>query len=191
MKAILFDCFGVLVTDGWLPFKNEHFGHDEKLFEQATDITAQANRGLIGQKDFINHVAELAGVPFEEVAHAVSRNVPNEELFAYIRELKKSYKIGFLSNIAANYLDRMFTPEHLELFDATSLSFENGYVKPQPEAYQAMAERLEVEPEDCVMIDDQQHNVAGARDAGMQGILYENFEQLKPELEAILADSKN
>lgn len=191
MKAILFDCFGVLVTDGWLPFKNQHFGHDKELFNQASDITAQANRGLISQKDFIHQVAELAEVPVEEVAHAVSQNVPNEELFSYIRELKKNYKIGFLSNIAANYLDRMFTPEHLELFDATSLSFENGYVKPQPEAYQAMAERLEVEPEHCVMIDDQQHNVAGAREAGMQGILYENFEQLKADLSTVLADSKN
>jgi HAD superfamily hydrolase (TIGR01509 family) len=187
ISAIFFDCFGVLVTDAWLPFKAEHFGHDKDLFEQASDITKQANTGLISQQDFIDQIADLSGIPSEQVGRSIARNVPNEELFAYIRELKKEYKIGFLSNIAADYLNRMFTPEQLALFDSFSLSFENGYVKPQPEAYRLAAEEIGVEPTECIMVDDQERNVTGAREAGMQAVLYKNFAGFKKDLSVILA----
>ena len=187
IKAVFFDCFGVLVTDAWLPFKERHFGHDPTLFEQASEITRQANRGLIGHQDFISRVAELSGVPAGEVAQIIGRNVPNEQLFDYIRELKKKYKVGFLSNIAADYLDRMFTPDHLALFDKFMLSFESGYVKPEPEAYQEAADQLHLIPEECVMIDDQERNVLGARVAGMQAILYESVGQVKKDLDRMLS----
>lgn len=192
VKAILFDCFGVLVTDAWLPFKARHFGHDPALYEEASDISQQANLGVISHDDFVNKIAGLSGKSFKEVERVMSSNVPNEPLFDYIRELKKTYKIGFLSNIAADYLNRMFTPEQLGLFDATSLSFENGYVKPQPEAYEEMARRLDADASQCVMIDDQERNITGAREAGMQAILYENLDQLKTDLNKLLAaDTKD
>ena len=44
----------------------------------------------------------------------------------------------------------------------------DGVMKPDPAAYLLMAERLGVEPRDCVFIDDQPVNCAGAQAVGMQ-----------------------
>lgn len=179
------------MTDAWLPFKDRHFSSDQAKYQQATDITKQANQGMISHKDFVDQIGELAGVPPTAVGRAISRNLPNEPLFEYMSGLKEHYKIGLLSNIAGDYLDRMFTPEQRQVFDETSLSFENGYVKPQPQAYRLMAQKLGVEPDECVMVDDQEHQVAGARQVGMAAVLYENFDQFRSELEKLLADPKS
>ena len=188
LKAIIFDCFGVLATEGWLPFKAKHFGNDPELAEQASNIIHRADRGLISHEAAIAQIAALAGISPTEFKRAVDRNVPNQPLFAYLRTLKTKYKLGFLSNISANYLAQIFTPAHLELFDAITLSFESGFIKPQPEAFNRAARELGVEMAECVMVDDRERNVTGARAAGMQTVLYQDVEQLKRELDKLSAN---
>jgi HAD superfamily hydrolase (TIGR01509 family) len=66
-------------------------------------------------------------------------------------------------------IDGLFTPEELEsLFDVVVLSSEVGMVKPHPEIYELVAERLGVASGECIMIDDLPTNTAGAEAAGMQ-----------------------
>jgi putative hydrolase of the HAD superfamily len=187
IKAIVLDCFGVLVTEAWLPFKAEYFGKDKAKYQAATDLTVRANRGLISHEDFLAGAAELAGISYEAAAAYISRNVPNEPLFEYLRELKPHYKLGFLSNVAADYLSRMFTPEHLALFDVIALSYKTGHVKPEIGAYTDVAERLGVKPQEALMVDDQERNTTGAVEAGMHAILYKNVDKLKAELGPLLA----
>ncbi|HUY85075.1 MAG TPA: HAD family phosphatase [Candidatus Dormibacteraeota bacterium] len=186
VKAVIFDCFGVLATEAWLSFKAKYFGRDSELFGQATEISWQADRGLISYDDFIQAIARLARITPAETLRAIRRNVPDEELFAYIKELKPDYKLGLLSNVADNYLHQIFTKEHLALFDALVLSYRNGFIKPQPEAFINAAKELEVGVEECVFIDDQERNVNGAREAGMRAILYHDAAQLRKELGASL-----
>jgi putative hydrolase of the HAD superfamily len=186
IKAIIFDCFGVLTTEAWLVFKAKHFGHDPKLIKQATGISKQADAGLISRDDEVEKTASLAGISPEEFKDAVNQNVPDEELFEYIRELKLEYKIGMLSNISDNYLHHMFSQEQLGLFDAVTLSYKTGFVKPQLAAYGAAARDLGVETTECIMIDDLERNVAGAREAGMQAVLYKNVAQLRQDLAKLL-----
>jgi HAD superfamily hydrolase (TIGR01509 family) len=76
------------------------------------------------------------------------------------------------------------------LFDVVVVSGEVGFAKPDREIYHHTADLLEVEPAECVFIDDRQAYVSGAEQAGMQAILYQDFEQMKTELEKILANPK-
>ncbi len=186
IKAIIFDCFGVLATEAWLPFKAQYFGKDPVLFDQASQLANQANSGLIGYEEFIKSVAKLAGIDSTIVHQAMTCNVPNSELFDYIRGLKTDYKIGFLSNIAGDRLGEIFTAEQLALLDVIALSYKTGLIKPQAEAYLGIARQLDVAAEDCVFVDDQERQVTGARQAGMRAILYQDFEQFRPALETIL-----
>lgn len=186
VKAVIFDCFGVLATEAWLPFKAKYFAHDPELFKQATEIGRQADRGLIGYGDFMTAIAGLAGITPAEAANAIERNVPNEPLFSYIKTLKKNYKLGLLSNVAGDYLRRIFSGEQLAMFDALTLSYKNGYIKPQPEAFASAAKELGVQLDECAFVDDQQRHVNGARAAGMHAILYKDFESFKDELEKLL-----
>jgi HAD superfamily hydrolase (TIGR01509 family) len=188
IKAIIFDCFGVLTTEGWLPFKAKYFQGDAELNRQATELNQRADAGLISHQDFLEAVAELANVTPAEVSAAIDVNMANEQLFDYIAtHLKSKYKIGFLSNAAANWLKELFTREQLKLFDAISLSYEKGFIKPYPEAYEVIAGQLMLPVEACVLVDDQERHCAGARAAGMQAVLYKDFEQMKGDLEQILA----
>lgn len=186
IKAILFDCFGVLATDAWLPFKKQYFGNDPKLYRQASDLVSQANSGLIDYETFISSVADLAGVDSATVHRAITRNVPNDELFDYIRELKQDYKIGFLSNIAGDRLKQIFTADQLALLDVIELSYKTGFIKPQAEAYRNIAQQLGVAVDECVFVDDQERQVAGAHQIGMPAILYQDFEQFRTSLDRLL-----
>lgn len=191
IQAVIFDCFGVLVTEGWLAFKTEHFGHDKNLFEESTDISGRADAGLISHEEAVRLTSDLAGVTPEEFTRAVFKNVPNKPLFNYIIELKDDYKIGMLSNASGNWLEQLFTPDQIALFNAVKLSYELGYVKPDPRAYIAIAEALATDPKECIFVDDIESQLDGARQTGMKTVLYENFEQTRDELENLLADSKS
>ncbi len=186
IKAIIFDCFGVLASDGWIPFRVEHFGDKPGLLEVAMSLNKQVDVGLADYDDFIKKVAELAGVSAKATKKAIESNVPDEQLFAYIPTLKRRYKIGMLSNAGDNWLDEIFKPAHVALFDAVALSYETGVIKPNERAYEIIVDRLGVEPNECVFIDDQPRFVTGAQDVGMQAILYTNFAQCRSDLEKLL-----
>jgi HAD superfamily hydrolase (TIGR01509 family) len=189
IEAIIFDCFGVLATDGWLPFKRKYFGHDHGLTQRATNLNKKVDAGLASYDDFITEMAQMAKITPKEALQAIE-NVPNEPLFAYIKELKTTCKIGLLSNAGANWLNHIFTDEQVALFDAVALSYETGYIKPRPEAYNAITERLGVPSEACVFIDDQPSYGQGATELGMHFIVYKDAEQVERDLRVLLADSK-
>ncbi|HVA10894.1 MAG TPA: HAD family phosphatase [Candidatus Dormibacteraeota bacterium] len=186
VKAVIFDCFGVLATEAWRPFKAKHFAHDPELFKQASEISWQADRGLISYADFMRAVADLAGITPAEAAKAIERNVPNEPLFTYVKKLKTDYRLGLLSNVADDYLRHIFTKDQLALFDAIILSYQSGFIKPQPEAFANAANQLGVTAAECVFIDDQERNIAGAKEVGMAAILYDDVPALKQELNKLL-----
>jgi HAD superfamily hydrolase (TIGR01509 family) len=63
------------------------------------------------------------------------------------------------------------------------VSCELGLRKPDPRVYREVVQRLAVEAERCVFVDDRERNVAAAREAGMVGVL---FEGAGPLLESLL-----
>lgn len=186
ISAIIFDCFGVLMTDAWLPFKAKAFGHDPDLLEQATNLNKRADAGLIDYREFLTSIAELASITVLEAKSIIGNNVANESLFAYIEELKKDYQIGLLSNASGNWLAEMFTPQQVAAFDAIALSYETRHIKPDPRAYEVIAERLGLPVEECVLVDDQERCCGGARATGMKAILYRDVDQTRAELEQLL-----
>jgi putative hydrolase of the HAD superfamily len=187
IRAIIFDCFGVLTTDGWLPFKRKYFSHDPVVEAEATDLNKRVDAGLMSYEDFMVAIANLAQVPYEEARKAVEDNVGDDELFDYIAgELRPKYKLGLLSNAGANWLDKLFAKEQVALFDAVALSYETSFVKPDPRAYLTIAKRLGVEPQECIFIDDQERYCTAAREAGMQAIVYTSSKQLQTELAPLL-----
>jgi HAD superfamily hydrolase (TIGR01509 family) len=186
IKAIIFDCFGVLTTEAWLSFKTKYFGRDAALFEQASSISWQADRGEITYDDFMKTIAGLAGITPAEAIRAIARNVPDEQLFTYIGELKADYKVGLLSNVAGDYLHNIFSKDQLAVFDAIALSFESGFIKPEKQAFEIIVKQLDVAMAECVFIDDQARNVQGAVRAGLEALLYRDVATLRQELGQLL-----
>lgn len=187
IKAIIFDCFGVLAEDAWLPFKRQYIGDNIELANQVGDLGKQNEYGLIANDEYFAQTAELISVDEATLREVLGRRVPNEELFAHIRtELKPKYKIGLLSNANYDVTKELFTPEQAELFDATVMSFECKLIKPDERMFQLTADRLGVLPDECLFIDDVERYCVAAEEFGMQTILYEDIIKLKPQLAQLL-----
>lgn len=191
IRAIIFDCFGVLYIDPSKSFYEQHVPNYHKIFELLKDIDRQHDYGFISKREHNQQVAELSGLAVEFInAHIDDEHKRNDQLLDSIKELRKTYKIGMLSNINPGGMDTFFTTrEREELFDAVVLSGEVGLTKPHPYIFQMMADRLGVSPGECVMIDDLEENCAGADAAGMETIHYLNNTQVLADLKKLLSQS--
>lgn len=186
-KAIIFDCFGVLVESSLIPFNNRHFSGDTNKLETSAALDNAANKGDITHPQFVEKVSNLAGISVEQANQELDTNPPNVRLLTYIKEvLKPHYKIGFLSNASDNWLASLFTPDQLALFDDFVLSYEHGMAKPEAAIYGLAAKRLGVAAADSIFIDDVPAYCDAARKFGMQSIVYSRFETFKTELETLL-----
>ncbi len=100
--------------------------------------------------------------------------------------LRSRYHIGLLSN-ATRLLARDVArePRFAGLFDAVVISAIEGFRKPEPEAFLIAAQRLNLPPDACVLIDDKVRNTEAAQEAGMHAVLYENALQTERALQAL------
>ena len=175
IKSIIFDCFGVLTTDGWKQVREEYFANDSALLNHSLDIDKAVNAGMMEYDDFIAEISEMTGLAVDEVRKRLNGSAPNKILFEFIRdELQGKYKIGLLSNAAANWLNDLFEPWQVELFDETVLSYEAGTVKPDPAIYRMITNKLGVMPEECVFIDDSERYCVAAADLGITSIYHQD-----------------
>ncbi|MDZ7744402.1 MAG: HAD family phosphatase [Candidatus Saccharibacteria bacterium] len=188
IKAIIFDCFGVLTTDTWRAFI-------DSLPESAdTNAARETHRaydaGLLDKETAAEQIKQATGSTFTELEDIrVENTIKNEQLLIYIKQLKPRYKIGLLSNVATPWItDSFLTPDEQELFDAMVFSYETGMTKPDPQIFELVCKKLNVEPQEAVMIDDIERYCEAARDIGMQAVVYRDLKQLKQELKRILAD---
>jgi len=187
IKAILFDCFGVLAEDGWTPFKRKYIAHDPELALEVADLGKQTDLGIIGYEQMIEQISELVQVKPDLLRGAVERKIPNQELFSFIMaELKPRYKIGLLSNANYDVLNQLFTPEQASVFDTSVISFEAQLTKPDSRMFELAASRMGVQPEECLFIDDVERYCQAAEDIGMQTIWYQSCEQIIADLQLLI-----
>jgi len=113
----------------------------------------------------------------------------DEDLANYIRNLRRQYKTGVISNAMDGA--RRFLVEEAKIsnaFDSLTYSYEVGIMKPDAQIFQAALRSLQVSAQESVFIDDFEHNILGARAIGMQAILFRSPQQVVPDLQAVLRD---
>ncbi len=188
IKAIIFDCFGVLIGRGFHATYRIAGGDPERDNDFIKDMLDRANLGQISEDAFHEAITARLGMSLDAyhqvVANAEQQNL---ELLDYIVQLRKTYKTAILSNVNRGVLEYRFSQEQLQkCFNVIVASGEVGIVKPDPAIYHLAADKLGVEPEACIFIDDHEQYCRAARDVGMQAILYKDFPQVKTELEQLL-----
>ncbi len=172
IRAIVFDCFGVLygasleVLVAMAPAGKA---------QEVRDINSAKDYGYITNREYLAQIAAALDMTPDEVNDVIRRrHLPNEALIAEVARLKTHYKIGLLSNIGDEVFETLFDGRAKELFDEVVLSYREGVAKPNPEAFRLIAQRLDVPPEECVMVDDIAANCEGAEVIGMHPILHTN-----------------
>lgn len=108
---------------------------------------------------------------------------PIEPMVALAESLKNRLPRLLLSNTNAIHMDYVF--EHysfLRDFDAHVLSHEVGLLKPDPTIYRHAVTKYGLTVARTVFIDDISANAEAARQAGLQAIHFQNFDQARAEL---------
>lgn len=189
IKAIIFDCFGVIVGKGF-NYTYRAAGGDPKADQQfIRDRLGQAHLGVISEEEFNVSIREHLDKTEEEWKTATKKaQRADPKILSYIAELKKDYKTALLSNSYLEVLIKRIGQDYLnQCFDAIVCSAEVGLIKPDPEIYKLTTKRLNVEPNECVFIDNYLPYVNAAIDTGMQGVHYTDLASLKESLKTILS----
>ena len=83
--------------------------------------------------------------------------------------LRKHYKVAALSNTEKPSVEH-FLAHRSNLFEVKVFSCDEGIIKPDGQLFERCVQRLDVEPQEAVLIDDRTENVAGARAVGAEGM---------------------
>ncbi len=186
IKAIIFDCFGVITTDSWRAFCDTL---SPDLLQEARGLNKQRDLGLIDHQTFIADISMLTNQEQNDIDQLLKNEVvKNDALLQYVAELKKQgFKIGMLSNIASNWIrDTLLTLKEQELFDEMIFSYEVGMAKPDPRIFLLACERLRVSTHEAVLVDDIDTYCEAARSEGLEAVVYSDLNQLKAELNLLL-----
>lgn len=145
-------------------------------------------RGEVSPEEFEQRLAaELRMADGSEVAaegllsRMFSGFTPVEEMYHLVRRARRQgVRTCLLSNSWGNGY-----PRHLfaDTFDAIVISGEVGMRKPEPEIFAHATELLGLPAEECVFVDDVEHNIKAARALGMRTILHRDPEQTRARLE--------
>jgi len=145
-----------------------------------TTILSDFSRVILNPKDK-NYTGTLNGL-HKELSEK-NENYPffdyfefNDEILNVYRQLKTKYSVNiFTTGTIQN------TPEVRQVIDPifehiyTAKDF--GLDKKQPEAYLFIAKKLNKKPSEILFIDDQQANIDAAKKAGLNTILYTDFQE--------------
>lgn len=188
IKAIIFDCFGVLTTDLLMEFTSTL---PANVMSGVHELIHKRSSGQLSRDKFVNELSFLTNHSKHEINKVTTPGgVKNIKLLKLIEDLKNNkYKIGLLSNVGSDWVKKEFlTDIEQKLFDDILLSYEVNLIKPDPLIFKLAAERLDVKTNECVLIDDIESYCLAAKKEGMQTITYKTFENTKQELESILSN---
>jgi beta-phosphoglucomutase len=90
-----------------------------------------------------------------------------DDLLHYLKLNKVPFSLGSASKNARLILE---TLDLIDLFDAIVDGNDVSTAKPDPEVFLIAAQKLGVQPEDCIVIEDAQAGIEAANKAGMTSI---------------------
>lgn len=179
-KALIFDFFGVISTTV-IPIVSKR-SLTEAEVRLINDIDMRdIERGEITEQDFLEKISKIVGKPAPDIHTEWQEYIKIDTgVVELIKQLRSKYKIGLCTNAFSWFLNPILDQNELrELFDGIVISDEIHYVKPAPEMYVAILDRLAVSPGEALFIDDQIINIEGAERCGIEGLLFNSVEQLR------------
>jgi putative hydrolase of the HAD superfamily len=176
-SAVLLDWGGVMTGDLFGSFRT--FCADEgldpevlaNLFRHDRDARAlliDFECGRLEEVEFEPRLSTALGLPWHE--GLIDRLFAGAALDdAMVEGVRALHDRGIATGLVSNSWGTRRYPRDLlaELFDGVVISGEEGFRKPDPRMYALGAERIGIEPRECVFVDDLAFNLDPARELGM------------------------
>jgi epoxide hydrolase-like predicted phosphatase len=196
IKAICFDLDGVYFVNGKSNFiKNlGKYGVSEeeakRVFLKSDEMNKMYKEGKMLDDEYWSWAIEQWGIDLtvqEVIDLLIEGYEVNEDVIKIVKEIrKKGYKTLICTNnfpARINGLDKRFGL--LDNFDAYVFSYEIGATKPSTKIFQTLVDRSGVKAEEIVFADDNEDNLAGAREVGIQAFFYEGFNRFMDKLKEL------
>ena len=195
IKAVIFDWGGVLIenpTEGILRYCREVLGIGTGCMLAAyRKLIPYFQEGKISEEEFWKGVRRRTGakggMPVSLWLEAFEHSyVEKKDVFALAHALHgKGCRTGILSNTEKPARPIMQRDSY-RIFDPVVLSWQVGAAKPQRRIFEALIETLRLKPQEILLIDDVEANIAAARDIGLQGILFTDVASMRSDLASLL-----
>lgn len=192
--ALIFDVANVLVAwdpalalAGAVPDEQVHRFLESEVFwtlNARTDAGMPLADAVVEMDDQAPHLVDTYRVYLENFARTVTGPIPGAA--DVVGELLAAGVPCYgLSNWAKENFNvaRRANPVIDELADVI-VSGEVGLAKPDPQIFSYALERFNTDPDDTIMIDDNQDNLESARQVGLGTILFTDAAQLRADLAA-------
>lgn len=199
VRNVIFDFGGVLLR--WKPQEIVASIYSDPEFQVLVQRQVfqhpdwlELDRGSLEESLAVSRFAERVGrsqSEMKELMDAARASLhPLEDSIALLRELHaRNVPLYGLSNISApNFAYLRGRYDHWNLFRGIVISGEIGLIKPDPEIFAHICAKYALRPAETVFIDDHAPNIEAARRIGFAGILFENAQQCRSELRALISD---
>lgn len=176
MQAIIFDMDGLMIDTETIYFQTDRelaksFGKtvsDETLWKMMGRKPAESYTIYREALGLDKTVEELLEIRYETVEKKLLTEIrPMPGLFNILGEFKGKMKMAIATGSPEKFLE--ITLNKLELrqyFDATQPSDEIVNGKPNPEIYLKVIEKLDLKPENCIVIEDSSNGARAGKNAG-------------------------
>lgn len=196
IRNVIFDIGNVLTDFRWEDFLRDK-GFDEVMIRRIAKASVESplwkefDRGERATEELMQ--AFIDNDPaIEKELHAAYDDVHGmvtirDYAIPWVCGLKeKGYKVFYLSNFAEK-AERECSDAlaFIPYMDGGILSWRDRMIKPDPRIYSLLLERYGLKAEESVFIDDLPENVEGAKNQGMQGIVFESRDQAVRKLRSL------
>ncbi len=182
VKAVIFDLDGVLVTTDVLHFKAWKQLAEELGIMNFTEADNARQRGVsrMASLEVVLEKSDKVYTEEEKIAFAEKKNtnyvksldtlsekdvLPGVDKFlAFLNEKGIKTAVGSASKNAPLILDKT---NLLNRFDAISSGLDTTRSKPDPEVFLIAAKKVNVEPSDCLVVEDSDAGIEAAKAGGM------------------------
>lgn len=191
IKAIIFDWGGVCCKEAE-PFASTALQQalglsPDGITEKVKDIHRDYYSGKYSRDSFWRaildhlHLKETAEINITALSDAYVHSYEvYQDVLDFIVQLRPTYRIGLLSNLTPEMKGHIQENHNLSTyFDLEIYSCDPDVQtkKPDPKMFRVMLEKLNLEPEECVFIDDSPQNIKAAVDIGMKTLLFKDRNQ--------------
>ena len=203
IKAVIWDFGGVITSSPFEAFNRYEAenGLPHNLFRTVNSTNPDSNAWALFERNEID--APGFDAMFLQESTALGHPVRGAEVLALLsgdirprvvaalKTCKQHFKVGCITNnvqtghgagMSANTEKAAAVEGVMELFDAIIESSKAGIRKPDPRIYAMMCELLQVEPGECVYLDDLGINCKPAAQLGMTAIKVVGQDQALKEL---------
>jgi putative hydrolase of the HAD superfamily len=192
IKATIFDVGGVLVRTTDHSFRR-HWEQELGLEEgESEEIVFNSIMGLKAQKgevtdtelwSWVRQRLNLGDQLEDFRAGFWAGDYLDQDLVSFIRSLRPRYQTAIISNATDGLkatLNHKF--QIADAFDLIIGSAEVKIMKPDHAIYQLALQRLDLQPDETVFIDDFAHNIVAAKQLGMTTIHFKSDVNVPAEL---------